>query len=222
MGQLLEAAYYHWYLDMHDKYSDAGIISLPMSVSNAVKTYSTASKISNSYADDNILCRYQAKVTLNGANILHTASYVNCDHHTNVPVEANYGIIRVFQSKFVACESVSSTTRLSGQYNYIPSMRYGNCKGLGEMEMTQLKDSGFRNVLQELADRSGMCVVNVCYKCTCIQMLCECVPAGSVDTSLHKDYHVTFECKITIQTLEFMITCKVGMNAAMNIFPRKE
>ena len=98
-------------MDMHKKYSDDCILSLPMSVSDAVRTYSMESSIINSRSNNDILCRYQGRVALNGANIIHTALYVNGDHHINVPLETNYGIIGVFQSSFVACESVSCITK---------------------------------------------------------------------------------------------------------------
>ena len=98
-------------MEMHKKYSDDGTISLPMSVSDAGRKYSMESSIINSRSNNDTLCRYQGRVTLNGANIMHTALYVNGDHHINVPLETNYGIIGVFQSSFVACESVSCMTK---------------------------------------------------------------------------------------------------------------
>ena len=50
-------------------------------------------------------------------------------------------------------ESVANT--------YSPSTRYGNSKSKGDMEITQLRSTGFKHILQEIPDRSGMYIIYV-------------------------------------------------------------
>ena len=122
----------------------------------------------------------------------------------------NYGVIHVLQSSLIACNVLTCTASISGGGAYEPSIRNGNSKSLGEMKLTQLKSSGFKHVLQELTDRSGMCIIAMCSRCTCIHMLCERPPGNESHT---------FECKLPMKTVEFVIMARVGLDCTFKVCP---
>jgi hypothetical protein len=62
------------------------------------------------------------------------------------PVKANYGVIRVMQSIFMASNKMSCTNIKCGKYSINPNSKsaMGGSKKLGEMELAQLEACGFK------------------------------------------------------------------------------
>jgi hypothetical protein len=89
---------------------------------------------------------------------------------------ANFGMIRVMQSIFMASSKMSCTQSKTSVNKFTPrsASNSGSSKGLGEMEMSQLEASGLKYCIEEFSSRSDLCVVSVCCKCRCITILCAC------------------------------------------------
>ena len=94
-------------------------------------------------------------------------------------LRVNCGYIHVMQSIFMASSKMSCTKVKSTVYHRttIGGLNRGGSAGLGEMELSQLEASGFKHCIEEFSNRSAMCVVDVCSRCSCITILCSCEEA---------------------------------------------
>ena len=159
-------------------------------------SYSTETILASYAADFNvrkdvigsILSRYEDEVEIRGLKPMRKIA--KPDHMSIVSsVRANYGIIRVMQSCFLASIRMSSTHECAGIYSTSLNTRSseGGSKSLGEMECMQLMASGMTRCIEEFVERSDMCNVNICRVCKCLKMLCVC----SRGESQHTDSRVS-------------------------------
>lgn len=111
--------------------------------------------------------------------MMHSNFEAQCPYRRWVrKVVANYGVIRVMQSSFMASTKMSCTLGKCCKYtiNPVSKSSMGGSKKLGEMELSRLEASVIKHCLAEFIDRSIMCVINVCngvsvYKCYVVAML---------------------------------------------------
>ena len=128
---------------------------------------------------DDMCSRYQSDVMIRGPDGELSAiprKVRSSSIHEIRNVKANYGVIRVMQSIFMASDKMSCTQKKTMKHSMNPCSKssLGGSKRLGEMELAQLEASGFKHCLQEFKDRSDSCVIEVCSKSKCIKMLCAC------------------------------------------------
>mmetsp|Transcript_2713 Transcript_2713/g.7224 ORF Transcript_2713/g.7224 Transcript_2713/m.7224 type:complete len:810 (+) Transcript_2713:24952-27381(+) len=123
-----------------------------------------------------ILSRYEGSVQIDERNILRVTRDKQNRYPKTSPVRANYGIIRVMQSSFLASFRMSATSSLARAAQLTPEhmSSRGGSRSLGEMEVTQLLASGMVNTLNEFNASSDLIVVEVCRQCGCITFICEC------------------------------------------------
>ncbi len=134
---------------------------------------------------------------------------------SNSRVRVNYGMIRLAQSIFMASNKMSFTQSKTRSTSASPISRasMGGSKRLGEMELTQLEALGMKNCLQEFAERSEACVVEVCNMCRCITILCGC----SLDS--RREYGV-FEVILSSSAINMMIGNRVVSGFNTKLYPR--
>ena len=99
----------------------------------------------------NILSTYEGIVEIGGERVTRIISTTRNNEAISCPVRANYGIIRVMQSSFLASFRTSCTHKLARCTRVRPesSSSRGGSSSLGEMEVTQLMASGIISVLDE-------------------------------------------------------------------------
>jgi hypothetical protein len=139
-----------------------------------------------------------------GSNILGTEN-----------LRANYGMIRVMQSVFMASSKLYYTSRKSKGYSLGigPKLSGGGSASLGEMEMSQLEASGLKECIQEFKDRADSCVVDICNGCRCISMLCHC------DQELRK-VHGSFKAIVPASSIKLMTGIRVCSGVATKLTPQ--
>jgi hypothetical protein len=119
------------------------------------------------------------------------------------------------QSIFMASTKMSCTNIKCGKYSINPNSKssMGGSKKLGEMELAQLEACGFKACLQEFKDRSDACVVKICNKCRCVQILCFC-------SSDDKKSLQTFEAILSASSIKAMIGVRVCDNTNTQLTPQ--
>jgi len=104
-----------------------------------------------------ILSRYEDRVVVLGmVPMRKVTKYDRMSFMSEV--RANYGVIRVMQSCFLASVRMSSTFECTGAYSTSVNAKSstGGSKSLGEMECTQLMASGMTKCIEEFIERSDM------------------------------------------------------------------
>ena len=149
-----------------------------------------------------ILYRYEADVHMFGSPIRRVLRPVGSNIPRPCNVRANYGIIRLMQSSFLASFRMSSTHNLAPGFRVRPetSSSRGGSRSLGEMETMQLLASGMTHSLKEFSISSDMRIVDVCRRCRCVTVICEC------DT----EHTETDRMRISDKLLKFVICTYVA------------
>jgi len=166
-SQLLEAAC-GMYAQMH---MDSSISHCTETV---LKSYAMDYNVTRNVTTS-ILSRYESEVKVSKMQPMR--KIVKPDNMSlTSAVRANYGIIRIMQSCFLASIRMSSTYECSGVHSTSVNTKSseGGSKSLGEMECTQLMASGMTRCLEEFIERSDMCNVDMCRVCRCLRIVCIC------------------------------------------------
>ena len=148
-SQLIEAAcgmYARTHMKPSISYSTEAILA------SYVANFRVAKDVVNS-----ILSRYEDRVVVSG--IVPRMKVTKYDWMSFMSeVRANYGVIRVMQSCFLASVRMSSTFECTGAYSTSVNAKSstGGSKSLGEMECTQLMASGMTKCIEEFIERSDM------------------------------------------------------------------
>ena len=145
VSQLLEAAY-----SMHRKVHMAG--SDTKLYADVEEDYRMKYRHARNNITD-ILCRYEGDVHMFGSPIRRLRHTVGSGIAAPCNVRANYGIIRLMQSSFLASFRMSSTHNLASVFRVRPetSSSQGGSRSLGEMETMQLLASGMTHSLKEFS-----------------------------------------------------------------------
>lgn len=174
-------------------------------------SYKTEFRVSSD-VHSSLLSKYEDEVIIN--NIVPRRKVVRPGTGVGSVVEqvvrANYGIIRVMQSCFLASTRMSCTHQCSKPHALVVNSksRSGGSKSLGEMECTQLAAAGLTNCLEEFMDRSDMCLIDMCRVCRCLSIVCVCT--GGV-RNLNR-------IKLPYRTVKFIIASKVGFDINTRLY----
>ena len=142
---------------------------------------------------------------------------MNSNIHSVEPVKANYGIIRVMQSIFMASSKMSCTQMTSKAHHLQPCTPRGGggSKAMGEMDLCQLEAVGMKHCLAEVASRSDMCIVQVCGSCQCLTILCGC-------DQDRRDRTGTFKAALPLSSVKCMIGTRVCVGKNTRLWPELE
>ena len=115
-----------------------------------------------------ILTHYEGDFVMSGHGTMKNVTMPNDETVQPMCVRANYGIIRLMQSCFLASLRMSCTSRSAGPHTFVPNNRssQGGSKSLGEMECMQLVASGMSSCMQEVGPTCALwtCLEDVdCY-----------------------------------------------------------
>ena len=200
VSQLLEAAYTMYVADNRND-------NRPVCCTNAVSEYLNSMR-GNSTDCSRILQTYEGDVKIGGYHIRRKVHTVKSSIGAIENVRANYGIIRVMQSCFLASHRMSVTSVESTKFmkRANRSSTTGGSKSLGEMEVTQLIASGLKHTILELSDRSDIHQVQVCRSCRLLSDLCECTEFNGVD-------HLV----LPLDTIRYIYASRVVLNLSTKL-----
>ena len=99
---------------------------------------------------NSILKHYEDDVVISGHKPMRNVTMPDGVTVVSTYVRANYGIIQVMQSCFLASLRMSCSSRSVGPHSLMPNNRssQGGSKSLGEMECMQLVASGMSGCIQ--------------------------------------------------------------------------
>ena len=202
ISQLLEASYnMHAVTHMSDVYCPTY---------DAIAQHYATSYNLHQMDINHILCKYAKSVEIAGSTVRRSTSTMQSGIKYVSDVVANYGMIRVMQSSFLASFRQSSTYRCCHQSRARPdtSSSGGGSRSLGEMEIMQMLGSGMVHTLSEFALESDIVVVDVCRMCRCLTMLCECA-----------DHQTgTDKIRLPYRSVKFAITLYVSHGLRMSLW----
>jgi hypothetical protein len=123
------------------------------------------------------------------------------------PIRANYGIIRVQQSIFMASHKMLCTQTVSRKYDYNPvaSKGGGGSKGMGEVDLSQLEAISMKSCLEEFSNRADMCVVTICNCCRLLEISCSCKDSDKIK-------YRSFKAALPLSSIKFILATRVCVN----------
>ncbi len=130
------------------------------------------------------------------------------------PVRANYGIIRVQQSFFMASHKMSCTQTVSRKYDYNPVAPKGGggSKGMGELDLSQLEAIGMKSCLEEFSNRADMCVVTICNCCRLLEISCSCKDSDKLK-------YRSFKAALPLSSIKFILATRVCVKKNIKMCP---